>query len=247
MNSGWEKYFEPSYYDLQEVNEPIKELIFFGVICSIISFCTIQFITENVKTADGLIGFLSTKPEISRKIEIIEAQNTVLESEILILNHKFASIIDNKAQNFLGKFENLLTLNEEHGEGVTVTLKDSAKPLTFEENPNLMIVHNLDLLAIVNELWASGAKAVSVNDQRITSTSEFNCIGPIILVNNSRILPPFIIRAVGNSDKLARAVSEGYIKKYNLEKYGITFSIDKSDNVTIPASSQTLITDLKGS
>ena len=120
------------------------------------------------------------------------------------------------------------------GPGVEVTIDDSAKPLAKGENPNIAIVHNEDLLKIVNELRAAGAEALSVNDQRLVEASEISCAGPTILVNKTRVVPPFVIAAIGDPDtmtaalKLRGGVAEG------LQFYGIQVNITKKPNVLVP-------------
>lgn len=120
------------------------------------------------------------------------------------------------------------------GPGVELSIDDSAKPLAKGENPNIAIVHNEDLLRIVNELKASGAEAISINDQRLIETSEISCAGPTILVNKSRIVPPFIIRAIGDPDTMMAALQlRGGILEY-LQFYGIQVNITKEPNVLVP-------------
>ena len=246
MNSSWEKYFIPSYNDLQEEKNKIKESVFFGGICLLIAMGLILHLKKMQVSTDKLDFTFSTRPALFQKLEILDAQNSILESEIINLKHRLSLLLEEKAKEFVSNYNSLLAINEYNGEGVIVKINDSTKPLTFGENPNLMIIHNLDLLSIVNELWGAGAKAISVNDQRIISTSEFNCIGPIILINNSKVLPPFSIKAVGDPEKLYDTVSNGYIKIHDLEKYGITYLIKKEKNITIPASSKTAFVTIKG-
>ena len=120
------------------------------------------------------------------------------------------------------------------GPGIEVQIADSAKPLGKGENPNIAIVHNEDLLKIVNELRASGAEAISVNDQRLVETSEITCAGPTILVNKSRLVPPFIIRAIGDSDTMSAALHlRGGVVEY-LQFYGIQVNISKNPDVQVP-------------
>ncbi len=120
------------------------------------------------------------------------------------------------------------------GPGIEVAIEDSAKPLGKGENPNIAIVHNEDLLKIVNELRASGAEAISVNDQRLVETSEITCAGPTILVNKSRLVPPFVIRAIGDSDTMSAALHlRGGVVEY-LQFYGIQVNISKKPDVQVP-------------
>lgn len=121
-----------------------------------------------------------------------------------------------------------------HGPGLEVVVSDSAKPLQKGEDPNIAIVHNDDLLRLVNELRSGGAEAVSINDQRLVDTSEITCAGSTILVNQSRITPPFVIRGVGNPETMSAALSlRGGIIEY-LQFYGIQVSISKKTEVLIP-------------
>jgi uncharacterized protein YlxW (UPF0749 family) len=120
------------------------------------------------------------------------------------------------------------------GQGVELQISDSAKALVKGENPNIALVHNEDLLKIVNELRASGAEAISLNEQRLVEASEISCAGPTILVNKTRIAPPFIIRAIGDSETMMAALQlRGGVVEY-LQFYGIQVNISKKPNVLIP-------------
>lgn len=120
------------------------------------------------------------------------------------------------------------------GPGIEVMVKDTAKALQKGEDPNLAIVHNEDLLRLVNELRAGGAEVISINDQRLIDTSEIACAGSTILVNQSRIVPPFVVRAIGNPDIMTGALGlRGGIIEY-LQFYGIQVSISKKTEVSIP-------------
>ncbi|MBM3269375.1 MAG: DUF881 domain-containing protein [Candidatus Sericytochromatia bacterium] len=123
------------------------------------------------------------------------------------------------------------------GPGVEVLIKDSAKPLAKGEDPNIAIVHNDDLLRLVNELRTAGAEAIVINDQRMVESSEVTCAGTTILVNKSRIAPPFVIRAIGDPDTMVNALKmRGGIVEY-LQFYGIQVNISKKSEVLVPAFS----------
>lgn len=125
-------------------------------------------------------------------------------------------------------------LQAQSGPGIEVEIADSTKPLTKGENPNIAIVHNEDLLKIVNELRASGAEALAVNDQRLVETSEVSCAGPTILVNKTRLAPPFVIRAIGEPDTMMAALQlRGGVVEY-LQFYGIQVTISKKPDIQVP-------------
>lgn len=110
----------------------------------------------------------------------------------------FSDILNEELKNaniLLGKYDL-------KGEGIIITLDDSELSPTEELPLKKLIVHDSDVLAIVNELNKAGAEAISVNDQRIIQTSEVKCVGPVIEVNNEKLAGPYIIRAIGNKDEL---------------------------------------------
>lgn len=95
------------------------------------------------------------------------------------------------------------------------------------------IVHDADLRAIVNELKNAGAEAISINGQRLVSTTAITCIGNVIKVNDERITSPFTIKAIGLSESLAGINRPGgYIEK--LKENGIVVNIKKSNKIEIP-------------
>lgn len=84
----------------------------------------------------------------------------------------------------------------------------------------------------MNELKNAGAEAISINDQRLVSTSSITCDGNVISVNGEKISSPFIIKAIGNASFMNSALSRpgGTVEYYN--SYTPT-SIKQSNNVTI--------------
>ncbi len=93
------------------------------------------------------------------------------------------------------------------GPGVVITLRDSPKAQSdfAANNGNFLpdtVVHDDDVLKVVNELYASGAEAISVNGHRVAGATSFRCVGPTILVNDVKIAPPVVIRAIGDADTL---------------------------------------------
>lgn len=103
----------------------------------------------------------------------------------------------------------LAGLTEAEGEGVQVTLVDSSKTSPFaSDQANISIlIHDKDVSAVVNELAASGAEAVSVNGQRIVAQSSIRCVGPVIHVNGVPAAPPFVIKAIGNAETLNSGIN----------------------------------------
>ena len=121
------------------------------------------------------------------------------------------------------------------GPGLVVTIDDSKRVMKPGENPNLYLIHDDDMLKVINELWAAGAEAISINDQRLVVGSEIRCTGPTISVNSSRSSPPYEIRAIGDPKVLEASLKMrgGVIE--TLQFWGIQATIKTQPVVKIAA------------
>ena len=132
-------------------------------------------------------------------------------------------------------------LTDVEGPGVVITLDDNregalraqaAKPGQFK--PEDYIIHDKNVLYLVNELKRAGAEAIAVNNQRLVTSSDIRCVGTTILVNTSRLVPPYEIKAIGDPVSLATAVEKG--GEYPILKgKGFPVTIKKKESLTIPA------------
>lgn len=128
----------------------------------------------------------------------------------------------------------LIGLTDVSGEGVIVTLKDNPNVSADSTilDPSMAIVHFGDILGMVNELKNAGAEAISINDQRIVSTTSITCEGNVINVNGEKISSPFVIKAIGSSIYMHSALARpGGTIEY-LNRY-IQASVKQSNNITI--------------
>jgi len=96
------------------------------------------------------------------------------------------------------------------------------------------IVHDFDLLQIVNELRSAKAEAISVNGHRITGYSPIRCVGPVIYVNWEPAAPPFVIRAIGDADTLEAALRMpgGIVETFKNQQMSV--KISNVDNLSLP-------------
>lgn len=120
------------------------------------------------------------------------------------------------------------------GPGVVVTIDDSKRQSKTGENPNLYLIHDDDLLKVINELWAASAEAISINEQRLIASSEIRCAGPTLSVNNTRYSPPYEITAIGDPKNLENALKMRGGVVETLQFWGIQVSIKKLDEVNVP-------------
>ena len=92
----------------------------------------------------------------------------------------------------------LLGKTDVEGEGVIITLKDGEE--NSEETP-MVTPDNLNLL--INELKLAGAEAISINDERIINMSDITVVNDtLILINQQRVMSPYIIKAIGDQTYL---------------------------------------------
>jgi len=122
------------------------------------------------------------------------------------------------------------------GPGIEVTLNDSNLNLRPGDNPNLYVLHDEDVLRVLNELKAAGAEAIAFNGQRLLATTEVRCTGPTVVLNKSkRLAPPYIITAIGNPDTLEGALKMRGGVAETLQFWGIQITVKKLSQVTVPA------------
>jgi uncharacterized protein YlxW (UPF0749 family) len=120
------------------------------------------------------------------------------------------------------------------GPGMRIVVDDSAGPADTRQ-----VVLDTDLQLLVNGLWASGAEAVAINGQRLTSLSSIRVAGDAITVNLQSLTRPYVVTALGDPDQLpARFVeSEAGTWWLNLRAvYGLRFSMSNEESLTVPAA-----------
>ena len=97
------------------------------------------------------------------------------------------------------------------GAGVTVTLSDAPEELIEQAveddlNPNLLVVHQQDIQAVVNAMWAGGATAVTIEGQRVITTTGIKCEGNAVQLQGVPYPQPYVIQAVGDPDAIEAAL-----------------------------------------
>lgn len=128
------------------------------------------------------------------------------------------------------------------GPGITVVLNDSSRrPSTTGQNApgnDDLVVHQQDVQAVVNALWAGGAEAMSIMDIRVISTSAVRCVGNTLLLHGQVFSPPFKITAIGEPTAMHRALesAEG-VQQFRdaVAEFGLGYQETVERNVTVGA------------
>ncbi len=189
---------------------------------------------QNVELVEIMKGLEKENESAAQRIVGLRGQLTELESkgaatsdEVRVLSQQLKELREKAG------------LSEGTGPGIVVTLSDSSRTPTLSDDPNYFVIHDGYLRSIVNLMRRYGATAIAVNDQRILADTPIVCAGPIILVNSSRMSPPYAITALGNTDMLADSISQDVffrvLQMYG-DQFGITCSLEKRTSVTVPAS-----------
>jgi uncharacterized protein YlxW (UPF0749 family) len=126
------------------------------------------------------------------------------------------------------------------GPGIVITLSDSNRRPGPDEDAYFFIIHDQDLQTLVNELFAAGAEAVAINDQRIITRSSIRCVGPSVLVNTVQLASPFVVKGIGPSKELEGGLRmpQGFLDSMALLiRSGGEVKITANSEVVVPAYS----------
>ncbi|MDI9917664.1 DUF881 domain-containing protein [Rhodococcus sp. IEGM 1379] len=128
------------------------------------------------------------------------------------------------------------------GPGVVVTMTDAPRnadgKYPVDATPDDLVVHQQDVQSVLNALWAGGAEAVGMQDQRIVNTSAPRCIGNTLLLHGRTYSPPYVMRAIGNTERLEAALAgEPGIRvfKQYATRFGLGYTQASSEQITVPA------------
>ncbi len=128
------------------------------------------------------------------------------------------------------------------GPALTVSLDDAPRT-SSSDNPDDLVVHQQDVQAVVNALWAGGAEAMTLMGQRVISTSAVRCVGNTVVLHGQVYGPPFVVTAVGDQDRMRTALDlEPGVELFQryVERFGLGYVVTAQDEVRLPAYEGTL-------
>lgn len=197
---------------------------------------------KTVKSSNSTVGssyeennlraeVLKYKERYDNKYKELEIAEEELEKERQNSTKNNAEL--EKKEEQITQGNKMIGLTEVTGPGVIITLSDSKKDASSVLNPSTLLVHDVDILGVVNELKNAGAEAISINEQRIVPTTSISCGGNIIDINGEKVGAPFVIKAIGLPEQLAGLSRPGGYLEI-LEAASIGVELKKSNNITIP-------------
>ena len=228
------------------MNKKIISLIL-GLMCVLLSYG----IAAQIKTINGTGSIMSTnakenelrdsvlksKEKYDNLYQKLEEAENQLEVERANSTQNNTELTD--LENEIKDGNKILGLSEVTGNGLIITINDNQDISlnSWFADPNLLVVHDADLISVVNELKNAGAEAISINEQRLVTTSAIECDGNIIKVNGEKIGAPFTIKAIGLPEVLINVDRfGGYLDNLRETRY-LKVSIEKATDkktITIP-------------
>jgi len=188
---------------------------------------TIQLTDSNLKKS-----LLQTKTNYEDSVKKLADTDKELEN---LRNNVLNIESDVETQEKIKKYEIILGLTKVQGEGVTITVADNNEQKDNSSfasiNNSNYLVHDGNLVAIINELKIAGAEAI--NGKRIVNSTSINCAGNVIQINGEKVGSPFVINAIGDKDLLYGELTKNGGTLYKLKKYGVLTSIKKADSIEI--------------
>lgn len=213
-----------------------------GVMCLILT-CGICIQVKTVNSANSPLSTSSTENDLRDQVlkakEKYDNKYNDLEKITNELEQERKSVTENNSEltnleEQINQGNKALGLTEVTGTGVIVTLKDN-DTLNPTSNIDLSnaIVHDVDIIAVVNELKNAGAEAISINEHRVVPTTSISCDGNVIKINGEKVGAPFEIKAIGLPEQLAALKRPGgYLDL--LDGWGVITEFKKVNTVTIP-------------
>jgi uncharacterized protein YlxW (UPF0749 family) len=214
----------------------IKIHLAIGLVCLVLGIMVaVQF--KTVKNNIGPVTEYRARELASQLKRVTTERDSLVELknelEKKLRDYENAEAEGNVAAKFLteelNKARIIAGLVDVEGPGIIMVLDD----LKFSEHYNYNIISYTDLLELVNELNAAGAEAISINDQRIISTTEIRQAGLHININTVKFAPPYTFKAIGEPKTLEAALRmrDGIIQR--IENKGIGISITQQQSVVV--------------
>lgn len=216
-----------------------KFLLIFFIISISIGYMYANYIeNKKIEKYKNLEKEISLKKEDikneNKKNQNIQNKNTKLETSII--NKKSKSLIE--AEDLI-LYEKLNGNRDIKGPGLQIVLSDGEidTSSSYQELERyLKLVHNIDMLNLLNDLKLNGAESIEINGERVVETSEIYCSFAFISINDKKIPAPFRINVVGNIEKLKDYMEKPFNLVENFKVRGLNIKYKFKDEVELTAS-----------
>jgi uncharacterized protein YlxW (UPF0749 family) len=172
----------------------------------------------------------------------LQAQVAQLTAEVRDLTDQVDDADVRRYQSQVRQLEDPAGLQARKGPGVVVTLSDAPDDVldATTGDKNLLVVHQQDIQAVVNAMWAGGASAVVLQGQRMVTTTGIKCEGSSVVIQGVPYPQPYVIEAVGDVGSLTSSLADdSYLQVYREQaadpKIDVGWDLAIEDSITAPA------------
>jgi uncharacterized protein YlxW (UPF0749 family) len=178
------------------------------------------------------------------RVDAQQARGASLNTEVAGLTEQVGDSGVGELQRRVDRLKGPAGFSAVSGPGVTVTLDDAPKHeidtaiSDGSVSPDQLVVHQQDIQAVVNALWAGGAEAITVQGQRVISTTGIKCVGNTVVLHGVPYSPPYVIAAIGNPTGLVGSLgSSAYVAAYQVfvDQYHLGWKLETDDDIDMPA------------
>lgn len=178
------------------------------------------------------------------RVEQLQARVAGLNDEIEELSDQVENGSTKQLQNDIDELAVPAGMTAMEGPGLTVTLEDAPKEVRDSAGAQVSsaIVHQQDIQAVVNALWAGGAEAMTIQGQRVVSTTGIKCVGNTVLLHGVTYSPPYVISAIGEPEGMKASLDASpYIQAYlsAVDVWELGWDVEVEDSIEVPAYSGT--------
>jgi uncharacterized protein YlxW (UPF0749 family) len=172
----------------------------------------------------------------------LREQVAELNSQVAVLSAAMSDRDVNRYHRRIEELRDPAGLTPRTGPGVTISLADAPEDVinSTTGDVNRLLVHQQDIQAVVNALWKGGASAVTIEGQRVVSTTGIKCEGNAVQLQGVPYPQPYDIQAVGDQASLLAAVeNDAYVAGYREDaanpEISVGWDLELEDSVTAPA------------
>lgn len=219
----------------KSVNALIVSFVLAGLLIGILVAAQFQ---SSVAANSYLVDELNAQTDLLASFDKdrVDLKNTIAELRQKIEDNrqKLALTADGAKLEILDQLKQKLGLTKLRGAGLHIILTDGEVKKT-DSNANL--IHAADLRDLVNLLHTAHVDGIAINNQRVALNSTINAIGNEVLVNKVKVVAPFVIEVVGDSELIANRLSDqhAYPDLYDrIKNKEVSFQVTKLNEVALP-------------
>lgn len=188
-------------------------------------------LTQLIAQEEQKVGqYTSQETTLQRQVEALESQAAQGDRRVSAEQHRASDMAAPAG------------LTPVHGSGLSVSLDDAPRGPDGALPPGArnvddVVVHQQDVQAVVNALWAGGAEAMTIMGERIITTGAVRCVGNVLLLYGRTYSPPYQITAIGDPARMRAALDHQpgvTLYRRAAAYFGLGYDVKDRRDVTLP-------------